>query len=149
MPRFHYFPTFSAEPERRESLRLAFPFSLNLVLALCIGKACLPYIPTFSVDPKHRESLRLAFTISLHLELNLNVRKVFPMPSLFPYTFSAQPEYKESLRHAFPISLHLVPTLNEGKKILWGNTSLFLYVPFSLQLGLPVFHKKSQLIYVN
>jgi len=59
------------------------------------------------------------------------------MPSLFPYTFSAEPERKEILSHAFPISLHLVYTLNEVKKILWGNTSLFPYVPFCLQLGLP------------
>jgi len=53
------------------------------------------------------------------------------MPSLFPYTFSAEPERKEILSHAFPISLHLVYTLNEVKKILWGNTSLFPYVPFA------------------
>jgi len=87
------------------------------VLALIVGKACLPYFPTFSVDPKPRESLRLAFPISLRLVLNLSVRKVFAMPSF--------------------MSLHLVQTLNVGKKILWGNTSLFPYVPFSLQLGLP------------
>jgi len=29
------------------------------------------------------ESLRLALPISLHLVLNLNVSKVFPMPSLY------------------------------------------------------------------
>jgi len=62
------------------------------------------------------------------------------MPSLFPYIFSAEPERKESLRHAFPISLHLVSALNVGKKIFWGNTSLFPHVPFSLQLELPVQH---------
>jgi len=65
-------------------------------------------IPTFSAEPGRRESLRPTFPISLHLVLNLNVRKVFPMPSLFPYTFSAEPESKESLRPAFPISLLLV-----------------------------------------
>jgi len=32
------FPTLSAEPERRESLRLAFSISLHLVLALNVGK---------------------------------------------------------------------------------------------------------------
>jgi len=32
----------------------------------------------------------------------------------------------------------LVYTLNVGKKILWGNTSLFPSVLFSLQLGLPL-----------
>jgi len=44
-----------------------------------------PAFPTFSVDPKRRESLRPAFPISLHLVLNLNVWKVFALPSLFPY----------------------------------------------------------------
>ena len=47
---FPYFPTFSAEPERRESLRLAFP----------------PYFPTFSAEPERRESLRTVLSISLH-----------------------------------------------------------------------------------
>jgi len=31
------------------------------------------------------ESLQLAFPISLHLVLNLNTRKIFALPSLFPY----------------------------------------------------------------
>ena len=32
-----------------------------------------------------REILHLAFPISINLVLNLNVRKVFAMPSLFPH----------------------------------------------------------------
>jgi len=67
-----------------ESLRPAFPYSLHLVLALNVAKACLPYFPSFSVDPKRRESLCLAFPVCLHLVLNLNVRKVFALLSLFP-----------------------------------------------------------------
>jgi len=43
------------------------------------------YFPTFSAEPERRESLRTAFPISLHLVLALNVRKVFALPSLFPY----------------------------------------------------------------
>ena len=46
---FPYFPAFSAEPECGESLRLAFPISLHLVLNPNVG------------------SLRPAFPISLHL----------------------------------------------------------------------------------
>jgi len=37
-PCLPYFPTFSAELERRESLRPAFPISLHLVLALNVRK---------------------------------------------------------------------------------------------------------------
>jgi len=36
------FPTFNAEPERRESLRLVFPISLHLVLNLNVGKVFAP-----------------------------------------------------------------------------------------------------------
>jgi len=37
-----------------------------------------------------------------------------------------------------PDSYHLCSVgTNEGKKILWGNTSLFPYVSFSLLVGLP------------
>jgi len=48
-PCLPYFPTFSAEPERMESLRLAFHISLLLVLALNVGKvfalpSLFPYI---------------------------------------------------------------------------------------------------------
>ena len=97
------FPTFSAEPEGRESLRPAFPFSLHLVLALNVRKACLPYIPAFSVDPKRRDSVRLAFPISLHLVLALNVGKVFAL-----------------------ISLHFVLALNVGK--IFAQPSPFSYI---------------------
>jgi len=60
-----YFPAFSAEPQRREGLCLAFRISLPLVLNLNVGKV---------FDPP-----------SLYLVLNLNVGKVFAPPSLFPY----------------------------------------------------------------
>jgi len=80
-------PIFSAEPERKESLHLAFPISLHLVLNLNARKvfALLPYFPTFSAEPERRESLHLAFPVSLHLVLNLNAREVFALLSLFPY----------------------------------------------------------------
>jgi len=86
-PCFPYFPTFSAGYKRRESLRLAFPISLHLVLNLKAGKvfALLSPFPTFSAGFKHRECLRPAFPISLHLVLALNGGKVFALPSLFPY----------------------------------------------------------------
>jgi len=65
---------------------------LNLGVTLIVGekgrREVFPHkiiFPPFSVDPKRKESLRLAFPISLHLVLNLNVRKVFVIPSLFPY----------------------------------------------------------------
>ena len=106
-PCFPYFPTFSAEPERRESLCPAFPISPHLVLALNVRKVfalpsqlpyiqcwlrtqgksspCFPYFLTFSAEPERRESLRAAFPITMHLVLALNVRKVFAPSSLFPY----------------------------------------------------------------
>jgi len=42
-----------------------------------------------------------------------------------------------------------VYTLNVGKKILWGNISLFPYVTFSLQLGLPRNKLRRQFIIKN
>ena len=83
-PCLPYFPTISAEPERKESLRPAFP-TLSAGSKHREVSPCLPYFPTFSADPTRRESLRLAFPISLHLVLALNVVKVFALPSLFPY----------------------------------------------------------------
>ena len=86
MPCFPYFPTFSAEPERRESVLHAFPISIHLVLALNVGKAfASPYFPTFSAEPERKECFRPTFPISLHLVLALNVGKVFALLSLFPY----------------------------------------------------------------
>jgi len=38
LPCFPYFPTFNTEPERKESLRLAFPIILHLVLNLNVRK---------------------------------------------------------------------------------------------------------------
>jgi len=81
------FPTFSLDPRRGESLRLAFHLSLHLVLNLNVGKvfALLSHFSTFSAESERKESLPLAFTISLHLVLALNVGKVFVLLSLFPY----------------------------------------------------------------
>jgi len=83
-PCFPFFPTFSAELKRRESLHLAFPISLHLVLALNVGKSspCLPYFPTISAEPERKESLRPAFPT---LSAGSKHREVFALPSLFPY----------------------------------------------------------------
>jgi len=72
------------------SLRPLFPtirVAQHLVQIRNLGQSslCFPYFPTFIAEPECRESLRLAFSISLHLVLNLNVGKVFALPSLFPY----------------------------------------------------------------
>jgi len=57
--------------------------------SLLFSKFCNSSTNTFeiniSAEPERKESLRLAFHISLHLVLNLNVRKVFAPPSLFPF----------------------------------------------------------------
>jgi len=103
---FPYFPTFSADPKRRDDRRHAVPISLhsvlnlkkkNLRLASLISPrlllnrnvaktfAFLPYFPTFRAGSKRRECLRPAFPIFLHLVLNLNVWKVFALLSIFPY----------------------------------------------------------------
>jgi len=45
----------------------------------------LPYFHTFSAEPERRESLRPTFPFSLYLVLNVNVGKVFALPSLLSY----------------------------------------------------------------
>ena len=81
------FPTFSADPKRRDDRHHAFPISPHSALNLKKRKifAFLPFFPTFSVDPKRREILHLAFPISLHLVLTLNVGMIVTMFFLFPY----------------------------------------------------------------
>jgi len=108
-----------------ESLRLAFPISLHLVLALNVGKACLSYFPAFSEDPKRRDSVRLEFPISLHLVLAIYALKSLPCFPCFP-TFSDGSKRRETLHPVFPISLHLVLNLNVGKVFALPSLSSYI-----------------------
>ena len=55
-PSFPYFPTFSADPKRRDGRRHVFPISIHSVLYLNKWKI-FALLPLFSAEPKRKENV--------------------------------------------------------------------------------------------